>query len=75
MPTFVQVLVLELDETEGDPADWNWVEMIDTFGSALALSSVEIVDMPTREQVAMLHTLTTDYGRALQDQLGTTLEV
>lgn len=70
MRTFVQVLVLELDETEGDPALWDWAKVIDTPGAALAVPSVEIEPDPSADQIDMLHRLTADYRRAVQDQLG-----
>lgn len=75
MRTFVQVLVLELDETEGDPANWNWQEMIDTPGAVLAVPSVEIEPDPTDQQVDKLHILTADYRGAVRDALGVVEEV
>lgn len=75
MRTFVQVLIMELDETEGDPSHWDWDEMIDTPGSILAAPSVEVEPDPTPEQVDMLHRLTTDYRGAVRDALGVVEEV
>ena len=75
MRTFVQVLILELDETEGDPANWNWQEMIDTPGAVLAVPSVEIESDPSDEQADTLHRLTADYRGAVRDVLGAVEEV
>lgn len=75
MRTFVQVLILELDETEGDPTNWDWSEVIDTPGSVLAVPSVEIEPDPSDEQVDTLHHLTADYRGAVRDGLGVVEEV
>lgn len=75
MRTFVQVLVLELDETEGSPENWNWQEMIDTPGSVLVLRPVEVESNPTDDQVNLLDRLTTDYRDAVRREIGVIEEV
>lgn len=75
MRTFVQVLVLELDETEGDPTNWDWQEIIDTPGAVLAFPTVEIDSDPGDEQVDTMQFLTADYRGAVRDALGILEEV
>ena len=75
MRTFVQVLVLELDETEGNPENWNWQEMIDTPGSVLVLRPVEVESNPTDDQVKMLDLLSRDYRDAVRREIGVVEEV
>lgn len=70
MRTFVQVLVLELDETEGNPANWDWTEIIGTPGWASALHTVEVEPDPTDEQVELLARLSTDYRDAVRREVG-----
>lgn len=70
MRTFVQVLVLELDETEGNPENWNWSEIIDTPGAVLAVPSVEIEPDPDDAQVDLLGRITNDYRDAVRDAVG-----
>lgn len=75
MRTFVQVLVLELDETEGNPENWDWQQVIDTPGSVLVVPSVEIEPDPSDTQVDLMNRLTTDYRLAVRDALGVVEEV
>lgn len=70
MRTFVQILVLELDESEGDPGNWDWLEIIDTPGSVLAMESVEVVADPSKRDINMFTTLTNDYHNALKREIG-----
>lgn len=70
MRTFVQVLVLELDETEGNPENWNWSEIIDTPGAVFAVPSVEIEPDPDDAQVDLLGRITNDYRDAVRDAVG-----
>lgn len=75
MRTFVQVLILELDETEGNPANWDWTEIIDTPGVATALHTVEIEPNPTDEQVNVVAQLSNNYRDAVRREIGVIEEV
>jgi hypothetical protein len=73
--TFVQILVLELDETEGNPEKWDWTSIIDTPGSVSALHTVEVEPDPSDEQVDLLARLSTDYRDAVRREIGVIEEV
>lgn len=75
MRTFVTVLVLEVDETEGNPANWDWSEIINTPGSVHAPQTVELEPEPTDAQVELFVNLTLDYRNAVRDTLGVVEEV
>ena len=70
MRTFVQVLILELDETEGDPTNWDWTSIADTTGLISVVRTVEVEPDPTDEQVDMLARLSNDYRDALRREIG-----
>ena len=70
MRTFVQVLILELDETDGDPTHWNRTSIVDTIGIVGVVRTVEVEPYPTDEQVDMLARLSTDYRDAVQREIG-----
>ena len=75
MRTFVSVLILELDETEGNPAKWDWNEIVGTPGSIFTPSTIEVETDPTDEQVELLARLSADYRNAVRDVLGVVDEV
>lgn len=70
MRTFVQILVLELDESQGDPGKWDWSDVIDTPGSVLAMESVEVNADPSKQDIACLTWLTNDYHNGLKSTIG-----
>lgn len=66
MATRVVVLVLESDESEGNPLNWNWTELIDSPYSVSAVIAEEIESEPTLKEIEALVDLTQDYGKALR---------
>ena len=70
MKSYAVVLVLELDEAEGNPANWDWLSVIDTAGSAGVMGCVEIDPDPSSGQVDRFHTMTETYADSLRHELG-----
>jgi hypothetical protein len=66
MATRVVVLVLESDESEGNPLNWNWTELIDSPYSVSAVIAEEIESEPTLKEIETLVALTHEYGDAIR---------
>ena len=61
MSQHVVVLVIETDTEDGNPADWDWQNVIDSPNPVTVVVSGEVVDYPSDKQVGQMHELAKNF--------------
>lgn len=70
MATNVVVLVLETDESEGDPADWDWNTLVDTPGSVYVAGAAKIKADPEPNEVDGFSGITDIFIKSVANFIG-----
>lgn len=71
MSTYVVTLVIEdLDETEGNPARWDWAKLLDLPTPVSVLGAAMVPGTPTAGDVTTLSTLSAAFHGAVLLALG-----
>jgi len=70
MSTYVVTLVIEdVGPDMGSPEYWPWAEMLDYPGAVMNAITEEIESHPTPEQIDLFQRLTSDYRRAIKQEM------
>ena len=70
MRTHVVVLVLDVDEADGHPADWPWSEIVDTPHALSVVTHAELHPEPDDGMVDSFVSLSERYRADVVDSVG-----
>lgn len=70
MRTHMVVLVLDVEEGDGHPADWPWSEIVDTPHALSVVTHAELNPEVTDDMVATFVTLSNGYRDAVMGSVG-----
>lgn len=68
MKTYAVVLILEdLDESDGNPSNWNWSQILDIPTSVFVSGAVQIASQPDVKQIFVLEEATDKFMATLTE--------